>query len=215
MAIERIKFNSSEVISSKPGAKILVIGAHTDDIEVFCGGTLFRAIEEGNEVRCAVCIDQYTHGEIEVEEQKRAWIFLGVTEGYFLKMRNTCLQHSGELVTKFDEIIGEYKPDIVFSHTELDSNQDHIAVARCVRSANRAWSFNWITFPSYDLRSPFVPNVFINIDSSYERKKELIRFFESQKGKWYLTEDVLLARSLGSNIGRYIEQFRLECGFVK
>lgn len=197
--------------------KILAVGSHPDDVELFCGGVLLRAVEEGHIVRCAVCTNGESQGREKerIKEQKEAWGFLGVNYGYFLKLKDGALVHDTELITKLEEIIKEYKPDLVFSHSEADYHQDHIAVAKAVRSANRNWNFNWVTYCSYDLRNPFIPNFFVNLDGYYEKKKELLKIFKTQKDRWYFKEDVLVSRSLGTNIGKYVEPFRIEFGFIK
>ena len=198
--------------------RILAIGAHPDDIELFCGGVLMRAIREGHEVRCLICSDGETqgfHNNERVKEQKEAWKFLRVKKGYMLSLPDGQLQHNAKLVSKIDKVIKEYKPDIVFSHSEVDPHQDHVAVARCVRSANRTWEFNWITYCPYDLRSVFIPNFFVNLDGDYENKKKLLKIFKTQSDRWYFREEVLISRSMGSNIGKYVEPFRIEFGFLK
>jgi LmbE family N-acetylglucosaminyl deacetylase len=200
--------------------KILAVGAHPDDIELFCGGVLIRSIREGHEVRCIVCSDGETEGKgfgnkERIEEQKRAWEFIGVKKGYLLSLPDGHLQHNLELTDKIDKIIKEYKPDVVFSHSEVDPHQDHSNVSKCVRSANRTWEFNWITYCPYDLRSAFLPNFFVGLDGDFEAKKKLLSIFKTQADRWYFREEVLISRSMGSNIGKYVEPFRIEFAFIK
>lgn len=197
--------------------KILAIGAHPDDIELLCGGTLLRAIKEKYTVRCVVCTngESQGNGKERVKEQKEAWGFLRVNYGYFLDLKDGELTPGLELITKLDKIIKGYEPDLVFSHSEADYHQDHVAVSRAVRSANRNWNFNWLSYCSHDLRNPFVPNFFVNIDKYYDKKKELLKIFKTQEDKWYFKEDVLASRSLGTNVGKYVEPFKMEFGFMK
>lgn len=199
--------------------KILAIGAHPDDIELFCGGVLIRMVREGNEVRCVVCTNGESQGEDKskerLKEQEEAWKFIGVKKGYLLGLKDGSLTHGAELVTKLDEVITEYKPDIVFSHSEVDPHQDHVAVAKSVRSSNRTWEFNWVSYCPYDLRSVFVPNFFVSLDGDYEKKKELLKIFKTQADRWYFREEVLISRSMGSNISKYVEPFKIEFGFIK
>lgn len=201
--------------------KILAVGAHPDDIELYCGGALLRAIARGDEVRCIIC----TRGESQdstnklngsrMREQEKAWKFMGVKDYYVLNFRDGSLEHSEPLINKLDEIMKEYKPDTVYSHSEHDTHQDHIAVAKCIRSTNRSWRFQWLTYCSYDLRNSFQPNFFIGLDAFFKKKKQLLRIFKSQKARWYFRDDVLISRSLGTNVGKYVEPFRLEFGFMK
>jgi LmbE family N-acetylglucosaminyl deacetylase len=199
--------------------KILTVGAHPDDVELFCAGALLRAINDRHEVRSIVCTNGEAKGGDQemarVMEQKEAWKQMGINKGYFLELEDGGLKHDTLLVSKLDEIIKDYKPDIVVSHSDTDPHQDHEAVAKSVRSANREWSFNWVTFCPYDLRSTFIPNFFVALDGYYEKKKEILKIFQTQKDMWYFKEEVLISRSMGSNIGKYVEPFRIEFGFIK
>ena len=187
--------------------KILAVGAHVDDIELFCGGTLLRAINEGHEVRTIVCA---SCGSRRVKEQKIANKFLGITKCYFFGLPDGNLSHGQRLVGKIDKVVEKYQPDIVFSHCENDHHQDHVAVAKSVKAANRAWSFNWLTYPSYDLKASFKCNLFINIDKYFVKKLDLLKVFKSQKDKWYFAPHAILSRSIGTNIGKYVEGFKVE-----
>lgn len=197
--------------------RILAVGAHPDDIELYAGGALLRHIDNGDTVRCIVC----SHGESQkieddrVREQQKAWEFMNVKDGILLGLPDGRITHGTELTGILDRNIKEFKPDIVYSHSEHDHHQDHIAVAKCVRSANRTWNFQWFTYCSYDLRNSFQPNYFINLDNYFKRKMELLKCFKSQKARWYMREDVLISKSLGTNIGKYVEPFRMEFGYIK
>ncbi len=196
--------------------KILAIGAHPDDIELYAGGVLLRLIAEGHEVRTVVCTSGELRGkEIREREQRKAWEFMGVKKGMFLYFSDGHLGHDNLLISRLDSIVKKFKPDVVFSHSDHDHHQDHIAVAKCVRSVNRTWQFNWITYCSYDLRNSFQPNFFVNVDDYYFKKRKLLSIFESQKDMWYFREDVSISRSLGTNVGKYAEPFRIEFGFWK
>lgn len=194
--------------------KILAVGAHPDDIELYAGGVLLRAKAEGHEVLCVVA----TYGELRgkeerAREQDEAWKFLGV-KGTFLELEDGNLQHNAALVKPLDDLIKAYQPDVVFSHSEHDHHQDHIAVAKAVKSCNRTWKFNWLTYCSYDHRNGFVPNFYVNLDDYYFKKRKLLGIFKSQQNMWYFKEDVSISRSLGTNVGKYAEPFRIEFAFM-
>lgn len=193
------------------------MGSHPDDIELFCGGVLLRAIDKGDIVGCVVCTNGEGQGNetARIDEQRKAWDFLKVVNGNLLGLKDGGLRHETLLVTKLDQVVSIFRPDVVFSHSEVDPHQDHEAVAKSIRSVNRNWNFNWVTYSPYDLRSTFIPNFFVGLDGYYERKKELLKIFQTQKDKWYFKEDVLVSRSMGSNIGKYVEPFRIEFAFIK
>lgn len=190
--------------------KILAVGAHTDDVELYCGGTLLRLIDEGHEVRLIVCTNGISQQKKRLSEEKEAHRFMGVKKAYFLGLQSGRLTHGLQLITKIDEVIKKYRPDFVFSHSARDHHQDHIAVAKSVKSVNRNWNFNWLTYASYDLRASFQCNLFVNIDKYFVKKLELLKIFKSQKDKWYFAPHIILARSIGTNVGKYVEGFKIE-----
>ena len=190
--------------------KILAVGAHPDDVALFCGGTLLRAVSGGHEVRTVVYTGGETRGENRLGEEEEANKFIGSVRVYMLGLYDGMVVHNAQLVTVIDQLIHDYQPDLVLSHSDHDHHQDHKAVFNTIKSANRNWAFNWLTYESYDVRSGFVPNVFVDITDFYERKLELLKIFKSQQDRWYFQPDVLNARSLGAKVGKYVERFRAE-----
>ena len=109
--------------------KILAIGAHGDDIELACGGTLAKAIEHNHEVKMVLVTGNGSsdHNDVTIrtdgiaeQEAKAAAKVLGVSKLHILGYQDTCVPYSADLVAKLDEIIGEFKPDIVFTHFVFD-----------------------------------------------------------------------------------------------
>ena len=111
--------------------KILAIGAHGDDIELACGGTLAKAIEHNHEVKMVLVTGNGSsdHNDVTIrtdgiaeQEAKAAAKVLGVSKLHILGYQDTCVPYSADLVAKLDEIISEFKPDIIFTHFENDLN---------------------------------------------------------------------------------------------
>ena len=190
--------------------KILAIGAHPDDIELYCGGTLLKAIDRGHEVRMLVCTNGELQSRKRYDEQVKACKFLKVKKIYFLNMKDGRLEHGVDLISQVDEVIKTYKPDTVFSHCLEDTHQDHLAVAKSVRSANRGWNFNWITYPSYDLRINFIPNLFVDIAGYFSKKSKLLEIFKSQKDKWFFADGGISEVVMGPFTDKVFEKFKIE-----
>jgi LmbE family N-acetylglucosaminyl deacetylase len=190
--------------------RILAIGGHPDDIFLYCAGTLLRLLDEGNEVRTMVCTNGESRGGLRIAEERKANKLSGIKESYFLEFPDGSLSHGLELISAIDKVVLVYDPDIVLSHNELDTHQDHVAVYKAVRSANRNWDFNWLTYESYDIRNGFMPNLFVDISKYYDKKLELLNVYESQQGRWYFNDGVISARSLGAKAGERVERFRIE-----
>jgi LmbE family N-acetylglucosaminyl deacetylase len=162
---------------------ILVIGAHPDDIELGCGGTIARHVAVGDPVAMLVV----THGEVgpgdvlqRVAEQERAAEVLGV---------NTLLWGSGipdcrvslyelDLVHLIEAAIRRVGATIVYTHSRNDSHQDHRAVALCTMGAAR-----WVpTVMSYESPSSlqFSPTTFVDISDSIDKKINALMCHSSQ-----------------------------------
>ena len=98
-------FNKNEKL------KILAIGAHGDDIELACGGTLAKAVKQGHEVTMVIvtgtgCTD--TNGqvirtsEIAEKEVKDAANVLGVSNLHILRYQDTSVQYSVDLINDLE-----------------------------------------------------------------------------------------------------------------
>ncbi len=190
--------------------KILAIGAHPDDIELFCGGALMKLEASGCELYHLICTSGESKDGDRLDEYEKACGFLKIKENYNLKLNDSGLRHNRELVTAIDKIVSEVKPDWIFTHSENDHHQDHVAVAKATRSANRKQDATLITYPSYDLTRPFDANLFVDIDEYFNLKLGLLEIFESQSKEWYMQPEAVTARSTGTNIAKYVERFKIE-----
>ena len=190
--------------------KILAVGAHPDDVALYCGGSLIRAVDEGHTVRVVVATGGQSRKGAREDEESAANKFIGVEQTYFLGFQDGKLGHNLDFVQKMDEIVKEYNPDIVLSHNSKDHHQDHQSVYHAVKSASREWTFSWVVYESYDVRNEFTPNLFVDITKYYENKKKLLKIFSSQQDRWYFKDAIVEARSLGSKAGQYVEKFNIQ-----
>lgn len=192
--------------------KILAIGAHYDDIELNCAGTLLKARDQGAEICICVCTDGSSGGDTQerMDEQDKVAAIVGYDYNVYMKFTDGKLQHNLELVDVIDNLIKKLKPDYIITHTENDFHQDHIAVAKAVKSANRNSNASLITFPSQDIKLPFEANLYVDITKYFKKKIKIIQKFESQLDKPWLQEDTIIARNLGTGIAKYVEKFHIE-----
>ena len=127
------------MLNSYQKLKILAVGAHGDDIELACGGTLAKAIECNHQVEMVLVTGSGSddHNDVVIrnkDEAKREAIMaatiLGVDNLHILGYQDTNVPYSAELISKLDKIILEFNPDIIFTHFVFDTHQDHIRTAR-------------------------------------------------------------------------------------
>lgn len=118
---------------------ILAFGAHPDDVELSCSGTLAKLIAEGKKVG----IIDLTRGELgtrgtditRAEEAAEASKILGITVRENLKMKDGFLQNSEEYQMRIIKILRKYQPDIVFANAIDDRHPDHAKAAKLTSDA--------------------------------------------------------------------------------
>lgn len=167
--------------------KYLFIGAHPDDIEFSCGGTVLRLVNEGHKVFMLVlCGGGASINGSETErriEQERAFSFSGAKELQILDFKDGEIKATAQSIQKISDIISNIKPDFVVTHFPDDSHQDHREVAAIVKSATRR-KYSLLYFDSYSSMN-FKANLYINITPYASGKKKLIRKHYSQIIKYH------------------------------
>ena len=118
---------------------VLAIGAHPDDVELGCGGTIAKLISEGKKV----AILDFTQGELGTRgtnetraiEAKNAAEILGISARENLKMKDGFLINSEEYQLRIIKAIRTYQPEIVFCNAVDDRHPDHAKAAKLASDA--------------------------------------------------------------------------------
>ena len=118
---------------------ILAFGAHPDDVELGCGGTIAKLISEGK--KCAI-ID-LTKGELGTrgtdetrrEEADESARILGISARENLGMKDGFLVNSEEYQLEIVKMIRKYRPEIVLANAIDDRHPDHAKAAKLVSDA--------------------------------------------------------------------------------
>ena len=205
--------------------RILAVGAHLDDIELACGGTLAKAVRQGHEVKMVVMSDSaytnYTGRVLRAREQalaegRAAASVLGVTDIDILDFPTKDVPYNSTAVEALDRIITAFNPDVIFTHWPYDTHQAHRATSLATISAARY--FNSILMyepinPSGRSYEAFRPQVYVDITATIEQKIEALKAHTSQYQKYgdrWL--DAIRARALlrGFDMqGTYAETFEV------
>lgn len=159
--------------------KILAIGAHPDDLEFGCGGTLLSFAEEGAALSLFVMTEGGMGGNslTRRKEQEaagsllRAKIFWG---GY----QDTTLHLDRHIVGTIESVIRKIQPDLIFTHWMEDSHQDHRITSQATVSATR-YAQN-LLFYEVPTSINFSPGVFVDIHKRLSGKYKLLRAHRSQ-----------------------------------
>lgn len=118
---------------------ILAIGAHPDDVELGCGGTIAKLISEGK----TVAIIDLTRGELGTrgtdetrkEEADNAAKILGIYARENLEMKDGFLENSEDYQMRIVKMIRKYQPEIVIANAIDDRHPDHAKGAKLASDA--------------------------------------------------------------------------------
>ena len=194
---------------------ILAIGAHPDDIEIGCGGTLIKYVRRGHNVFLLLITKGEKGGDIETRyaEQVKAAEIIGAKDVFWGSFQDTELQQKGrEIIQTVESHIKIVKPDLIFVNFSDDTHQDHRRVNQSVLSATRY--VKNVLFYEVPTTSNFIPHVFVDISDTLEGKIRALEAHQSQVMKTNI-EDlsiVEIARSAATFRGiqgrvKYAEAF--------
>jgi LmbE family N-acetylglucosaminyl deacetylase len=177
--------------------RLLAIGAHSDDIEIGCGGTILKLIEQG--ALAEVCWVVLTgDAERAGEAGRSADAFLGDVPGKRVILKGFREGHfpydGAEVKQFFEELKSELSPDLIFTHQRFDLHQDHRVTCELTWNTFRDHLILEYEIPKYD-GDIGAPNVFVSLEESLCRAKidNLMTHFASQSSKRWFTEDLFSA----------------------
>ncbi len=192
--------------------KILFIGAHADDIELSCGGTVAKYIDADHKLLLGFLSNCGVEG-IETEFYNSCEVLFGsepidMTEQVdferrqFPRDRQFILDHIIDVIKKFE-------PDLIFTHDPKDRHQDHAVVGEeTIRAAGN--------IPILFYKSPFNTvcmdeNYFVELNQDQlDRKIKALACYRSQKHRAYMQPAVIKANAImrGLQCGKpYAEAF--------
>lgn len=156
---------------------ILCLGAHPDDIEIGCGGTLLKLIEYFKNAQIFWIV--FTSNDVRREKAiKSAGYFLKTVKEKDVKIfdfRDGFLPSVWtEVKDRFENLKAELTPDIIFTHHRADLHQDHRIINELTWNTFRNHVILEYEIPKYD-GDMGNPNRFVPLDEKYlKQKKEII-----------------------------------------
>lgn len=195
---------------------MLCLGAHCDDLEIGCAGTILKLIEEPNPPAFTWVVFTSDVGR-EAEALKSAEALLHRASGARIiiqKFRDGFLPYEGGVVKEtFEELKTEVSPDLILTHYRDDLHQDHRLISELTWNTFRDHLILEYEIPKYD-GDLGTPNVFVPLDDSLARRKieAIMTGFPSQAAKrWFDAEtfrSVLRLRGMECNASdNYAEAF--------
>jgi LmbE family N-acetylglucosaminyl deacetylase len=196
--------------------RILCVGAHSDDIEIGCGGTLLRLLSEYGEAEVHWVV-LGSSGQRDGEALASAEKFLASAKKKSIVVENFkdgFFPYRGEQVKQFFENLKEtVSPDIVFTHYRHDLHQDHRLISELTWNTYRNHLILEYEILKYD-GDLGTPNLFVHLDEAVCEKKVglLMDCFQTQRARDWFTPDaffsLLRIRGIESKApGKYAEAF--------
>jgi len=176
---------------------ILAIGAHPDDIEIGCGGTIIKHIIRGDDVYYVIATNGEKGGNMveRIKEAKNSAAIIGVKGIEFLGLKDTLVSHDGNTIQLLDNIMAKINPSIVYVHSLKDYHQDHMNIAKSTLSASRKMKNSIFCYEAPSTTLEFLPTAFSNINDTFETKIESINQFISQEKKDYFEREAMVSLS--------------------
>ena len=177
--------------------KILCLGAHSDDIEIGCGGTILHLLSRYTNVNVVWVV--FSSGrEREREARTSAALFLKQAKRQQVivkSFRDGFFPYEGTKIKEFfEELKKEVNPDLVFTHYRTDRHQDHRTISDLTWNTWRQHLVLEYEIPKYD-GDLGTPNCFVPLTQQIcSRKiKYICDVFQTQSNKAWLTEDTFQA----------------------
>lgn len=185
--------------------KLLCLGAHADDIEIGCGGTVLRLAAEVPEL--AVRWIAFSGDDARAAEARNsaASFLQGVRESRVevLKFRDGYFPFEGAAIKdSFEALKRDFEPSLILTHWQGDAHQDHRLIAELTHNTFRNHLVLEYEIPKYDadLGNPnfFVP---LTRDEVQDKVAKLREHFPSQHGRGWFTDETFLALARIRGIG--------------
>ncbi len=188
---------------------VLCIGAHSDDIEIGCGGAILRLLAEraGSRVTWVVFS---ANADREHEARQSAGDFLADAAEARVEIHHFRESYFpdewAEVKDCFNELGRRVEPDIVFSHRRHDEHQDHRTVAELTWNTFRRHLILEYEIPKYD-GDLGAPTVFAPLDAAVaeDKVRHILECYKSQSDRHWFSRDVFMAlmrlRAMEANAG--------------
>jgi len=174
----RVKVDRDEKVKS-----VLAVGAHPDDVELGCAGTLAMHKSRGDKVYLLVLTRGEASGSPEVREDecRKSAEILGVDRLFFGDLRDTQVHDGRETIDVIEKVVDEVKPDIIYAPTLKDTHQDHRNAGHATLSACRRCKIV-LMYEGASTQRDFTPQVFVDVKNTFELKMKMTHVYGSQAG---------------------------------
>ncbi len=181
---------------ASPPSLILLLGAHSDDIEIGCGGAVLHLARRYPAARIVWAVfsgdvQRAREARRSAADFTRGRAALIVTESF----RDGFFPAQFEqLKTRFELLKAEVQPDLIFTHRGDDAHQDHRAISQLTWNTFRNHMILEYEIPKWD-GDLGTPNIFVPVNKQDAQKKTrlLMKHFGTQRSKHWFTADTFAA----------------------
>ena len=178
--------------------KVLCLGAHSDDIEIGCGGMILQWLYSHKNLEVVWVVFSSGGSEREKEARASAALFLEQAkkkEVMIKDFRDGFFPFDGtNIKTVFEDELKKTSPDVILTHNRKDAHQDHRQIAELTWNTFRDHLILEYEVPKYD-GDMGQPNVFVPLDEEASKRKVsyLMEAFQSQRSKHWFQEDTFFS----------------------
>jgi LmbE family N-acetylglucosaminyl deacetylase len=201
---------------------VLAIGAHFDDVEIGCAGSLAKHRRNGDSVCIMVVTDScYDYHDGTVIRTRETALAEGKDAARILDCELVCFNYTTKhasfgprLIEDIDRAIGERSVDCVYTHWDFDVHQDHQAIGKSTLAGARKVP-RLLMYQSnlYTNTQPFTANYYVDITETIDIKRKAILAHKSEAikfGPGWLDFWMHEAQNNGQKFGvQYAEAFQL------
>ena len=203
-------------LRAKSKLSLLCLGAHSDDIEIGCGGTILRLLRACGEcdVTWVVFSAKAQRRREAVSSAKRFLKGARTSTVITKSFRESFFPYRGEAIKLcFEELKLRLQPDLIFTHYRHDLHQDHRVICELTWNTFRNHQILEYEIPKYD-GDIGQPNVYVPLTQTMcdNKVRYLMDGFSTQRSRQWFTEDTFYAllrlRGIESNAPeKYAEAF--------
>jgi LmbE family N-acetylglucosaminyl deacetylase len=180
-------------IKERDNFEVLCLGAHSDDIEIGCGGTILKLIEQYPQASINWIVFSASSARTQEALNSASDFLRDVQQKNIVvkSFRDGFFPYNGsEVKSYFEEIKLSIAPDIIFTHYRHDLHQDHRMLCDLTWNTFRDHFILEYEIPKYD-GDLGNPNFFVHLTAAiYQRKIDsLLKYFGTQANKHWFNEE--------------------------
>jgi LmbE family N-acetylglucosaminyl deacetylase len=173
--------------------RILAIGAHPDDVEYSCLGTLLKYDKTNSQICIYVAsfgsLGDPTTGEHRKEESISSFKLLNNAQIIFRQSAGLSSENYENISQELRVLILSFKPDLILVHHSSDTHQEHRILHDITLTAARRYRCSILTYKSVSVTSSFVESLYVDVTEFLDDKIMAIQKHLSQSERDYMAEN--------------------------